>query len=121
MAASPLITAWAGLRPSHFELARERPETGPPEVALDRSPGQAGPSLAQCPETQVPVRKGVWSGLRWQDSIPGPASVLKAVLAGTGAGTGPGTGLKDQIPVLGPVLDGSRDRSCDCGSRTGFG
>ena len=52
MAASPLIAAWAGLRPSHFELAREqspvpgRPETGPPEtapatvalVALDQSP-----------------------------------------------------------------------------------
>ena len=57
MAASPLIAAWAGLRPSHFELAREqspvpgRPETGPPETApatvalaaLDRSP--AGPGL----------------------------------------------------------------------------
>ena len=45
MAASPLITAWAGLRPSHFELARERPETGPPEVALDRSPAGTGDSL----------------------------------------------------------------------------
>ena len=39
MAASPLIAAWAGLRPSHFELAREqspvpgRPETGPPKTA----------------------------------------------------------------------------------------
>ena len=73
MAASPLIAAWAGLRPSHFELAREqspvpgRPETGPPEtapatvalVALDRSPTgtgtpppvQAGLSLARFDST----------------------------------------------------------------------
>ena len=70
MAASPLIAAWAGLRPSHFELAQEqspvpgRPETGPPEtapatvalVALDRSPAgtgicQAGLSLARLDST----------------------------------------------------------------------
>ena len=68
MAARPLITAWAGSRPSHFELAREgprnkakaspegRPETGPPEAVTGTwDPVQAGPRSG--PETWVPVWK----------------------------------------------------------------
>ena len=107
MAARPSITARAGLRPSHVELVLET--TWDP---------------VQCPETRVPVRKGVWSGLRWHHSLEsGPGRDQSQVLgpvrtgAGTGSRASPRTGpqpgqdrSQDQVPELvpgpvpGPVL-----------------
>ena len=95
MAARPSITARAGLCPSHVELVLETR----PSVPLNRSQGVTGTwDPVQCP-ARVPVRKGVWSGLRWHHSSLKWDPILD-----------PGTGFS---PESGPGRDQSQDRSQD--------